>query len=154
MANDPNDRFNDNDPSQKPRLSDGREHLGEEFVRPVPRENRGLGDEFTDRNTYDGKHLGQEFADTSYGGDREMGRAFADPNSLDDTAPRQGLREDEFQRKEASPSRRTSGQRAVYEAQEQEGFVDRHRRYRAGLPAGALSSAGFRGTTATRRLKR
>jgi multidrug efflux pump subunit AcrA (membrane-fusion protein) len=85
MANDPNDRFDENDPNRKPRLSDGREHLGEEFVRPVPRENRELGDEFAERNTYDGKHLGEEFADTSYGGDRAMGRAFADPNSLDDT---------------------------------------------------------------------
>ena len=44
-----------NDPEKKPLLSDGREHLGEEF------------------------------ADPSYGGDREMGRVFADPNSLDDT---------------------------------------------------------------------
>ena len=39
----------------KPRLSDGREHLGEEF------------------------------ADRTYGDDRELGRAFDDPNSLDDT---------------------------------------------------------------------
>jgi multidrug efflux pump subunit AcrA (membrane-fusion protein) len=88
MANDredPNPRFDENDPNQKPRLSDGREHLGEEFVRPVPHENRELGEEFTERNTYEGKHLGEEFADTSYSGDRELGRAFADPNSLDDT---------------------------------------------------------------------
>jgi len=50
-----NDRFDENDPNQKPRLSDGRERLGEEF------------------------------ADPSYNGDRQMGRAFDDPNSLDDT---------------------------------------------------------------------
>jgi multidrug efflux pump subunit AcrA (membrane-fusion protein) len=53
----PNDDFDKQNP--KPRLSDGREHLGEEF------------------------------ADTSYGADgaspRELGRAFDDPNSLDDT---------------------------------------------------------------------
>ena len=85
MANDRDNRFDENDPNQKPLLSDGREHLGEEFVRPVPREDRQLGEEFTGRNTYDGKHLGEDFNDPSYGGDREMGRAFADPNSLDDT---------------------------------------------------------------------
>lgn len=85
MANDRDNRFDQNDPNEKPLLSDGREHLGEEFVRPVPREDRQLGDEFTGRNTYDGKHLGEDFTDPSYGGDREIGRAFADPNSLDDT---------------------------------------------------------------------
>jgi len=85
MVNDRDNPFDENDPNQKPRLSDGREHLGEEFVRPVPREDRELGDQFTESNTYDGRHLGAEFADTSYSGDREMGRAFADPNSLDDT---------------------------------------------------------------------
>ena len=51
-----NDRYDDlPDPNEKPRLSDGREHLGEEF------------------------------ADRTYGDDRELGRAFDDPNSLDDT---------------------------------------------------------------------
>ena len=30
------------------------------------------------------EHLGEEFADTSYGDDRKLGRAFDDPNSLDD----------------------------------------------------------------------
>ncbi len=85
MANDREDQFDENDPNRKPRLSDGREHLGDEFVRPVPREDRELGDEFTERNTYDGKRLGEEFTDTSYSGDREMGRVFADPNSMDDT---------------------------------------------------------------------
>ena len=54
-----NDRYDQNDAEQqdsneKPRLSDGREHLGEEF------------------------------ADATYGDDREIGRAFDDPNSLDD----------------------------------------------------------------------
>jgi multidrug efflux pump subunit AcrA (membrane-fusion protein) len=53
MANDPNDRFPDSE--ETPRLSDGREHLGEEF------------------------------ADTSFGDSRQLGRAFDDPNSLDDT---------------------------------------------------------------------
>ena len=85
MANDREDQFDENDPNRKPRLSDGREHLGDEFVRPLPREDRELGDEFTERNTYDGKRLGEEFTDTSYSGDREMGRVFADPNSMDDT---------------------------------------------------------------------
>jgi multidrug efflux pump subunit AcrA (membrane-fusion protein) len=80
-----NDLFDENDPNDRPRLSDGREHLGEEFVRPARHDDRELGDEFTERNTYEGKHLGEEFADTSYGSDRAMGRAFADPNSLDDT---------------------------------------------------------------------
>jgi multidrug efflux pump subunit AcrA (membrane-fusion protein) len=42
-------------PNDKPRLSDGREHLGEEF------------------------------ADRTYTDDRKLGRAFDDPNSLDDT---------------------------------------------------------------------
>jgi multidrug efflux pump subunit AcrA (membrane-fusion protein) len=55
-----NDRYDPNDaeqqdPNQTPRLSDGREHLGEEF------------------------------ADRTYGDDREVGRAFNDPNSMDDT---------------------------------------------------------------------
>ena len=51
MSYDPN---NLPDPNEK-RLSDGREHLGEEF------------------------------ADRTYGDDRELGRAFDDPNSADDT---------------------------------------------------------------------
>lgn len=97
MANDERDQdTNTNDFSRQeqkalpqaeeaPLLSDGREHLGGEFERPVPRENRALGEEFTERNTYEGRHLGEEYADTTYGDERKLGRAFDDPNSLDDT---------------------------------------------------------------------
>jgi multidrug efflux pump subunit AcrA (membrane-fusion protein) len=86
MANDDHDdRKGLPQPEETARLSDGREPIGEEFERPVPRRNRALGDEFTERNTYDGKHLGEQFADTSYGDERAIGRAFNDPNSSDDT---------------------------------------------------------------------
>ncbi len=86
MANDRNDeipKLPQPEPTQ--RLSDGREHLGGEFERPIPRGNRELGDDFTQRNAYDGGRLGEEFSQPNAVEDRDMGRVFADPNSLDDT---------------------------------------------------------------------
>jgi multidrug efflux pump subunit AcrA (membrane-fusion protein) len=86
MANEPNDqRPGLPEPEETPRLSDGREHLGDEIASPVPRQNRELGDNFAESTAYDGRHLGKEFSDTSYSDERKLGRAFADPNSLDDT---------------------------------------------------------------------
>lgn len=86
----PND-YRDEQPKQKspqdessPRLSDGREYLGQEFERPVERESRELGNDFTTRNTYDGVTLGDEFADPNYADRQAVGRSFADPNSIDD----------------------------------------------------------------------
>ena len=73
------------EPEQNPRLSDGREHLGDEFRDNVPRQDRELGDEFTERNAYDGRNLGQEFTESDRIDDRKLGQVFDDPNSLDDT---------------------------------------------------------------------
>jgi multidrug efflux pump subunit AcrA (membrane-fusion protein) len=70
---------------QSPRLSDGRQDLGDSLAHPVPREDRDLGQEFTQRNAYDGPRLGDEFADPARADQRTLGNAFADPNSLDDT---------------------------------------------------------------------
>ena len=76
---------NEEVPDDHHRLSDGHNEIGDEFSRPVPREDRALGDDFTQRNAYDGPGLGAEFADPALADERAMGRAFADPNSLDDT---------------------------------------------------------------------
>ena len=76
MPNDPQD--------EHPRLSDGREELGDAFARPVPAENRELGENFAKQSQYDGQTLGEEFADPDYADRQSLASAFADPDSMDD----------------------------------------------------------------------
>ena len=77
-----------NHPNYDPnhQLSDGRDHLGDDFTRPTPGPDaRPLGNEFADRNTYDAVPLGREFADPTSVDRQNLANSFADPNSLDDT---------------------------------------------------------------------
>ncbi len=57
MANDQNERNAD----EKPLLSDGREHLGDEFADGAHEEDRRMGRAFSDPNSLDDKRLGKEF---------------------------------------------------------------------------------------------
>ena len=73
------------DPNEEhPRLSDGREDLGEKFARPVPPESRELGESFAHQTQFDGNDLGQSFADPDYADRAAVASAFADPDSMDD----------------------------------------------------------------------
>ncbi len=86
MPNDPYQQDPKRFEGQEPqRLSDGREHLGEDFERPVEPEGRSLGQSFSQRNTSDAPRLGEDFADPNYADQHALGSSFADPNSADDT---------------------------------------------------------------------
>ena len=76
MPTDPHD--------EHPRLSDGREDLGDSFAHPIPPANRELGDQFAHQTEYDGKTLGEQFADPEYADRQSVASAFADPDSIDD----------------------------------------------------------------------
>ncbi len=76
MPTDPHD--------EHPRLSDGREGLGDAFAQPVPPAQRELGEEFAHQTEYDGKTLGEQFAEPGYADRQSVASAFADPDSIDD----------------------------------------------------------------------
>ncbi len=76
MPNDPHD--------ETPRLSDGREHVGDTFANPVPQQDRELGASFSRETEYDGNALGEQFADPGYADHQSVASAFADPDSNDD----------------------------------------------------------------------
>ena len=67
-----------------PRLSDGREHLGEDLEHPVDPDARTLGQSFRQANASDAPNLGRDFADPDYADQHALGSSFADPNSFDD----------------------------------------------------------------------
>ena len=76
MPNDPNE--------ERPRLSDGREDLGENFARPVPPENREVASPLRRRRsstamTWASLSLIRDYADRA-----ALASAFADPDSIDD----------------------------------------------------------------------
>ncbi len=66
MPNDPYDHSPKQlDDNSSQRLSDGREHLGEEFADPNYADEHALGSSFADPNSSDDAKLGNSFADTN-----------------------------------------------------------------------------------------
>ena len=75
MANDPMNEH-------EKRLSDGREHLGEEFADTTYGEERRLGRVFDDPNSLDDTKLGHEFEETNSSAKKQhrpVGQAIAEP---------------------------------------------------------------------------
>jgi multidrug efflux pump subunit AcrA (membrane-fusion protein) len=80
---------NTNDPASFPRLSDGREDLGEGLAHPFFAPDtcvdaQSLGDSFYTHASQDNIRLGDAFANADYADRHALARSFEDPNSADD----------------------------------------------------------------------
>ena len=77
-----NDKYDEQPDPHKPRLSDGREHLGEEFEDPTYGDNRDLGRAFDDPNSADDTKLGHDFEKTNSSAKkhhRPLGNVVSEP---------------------------------------------------------------------------